>query len=744
MDSQPPDPVPTTRAPALTGEAGRLAVLALVGAWLLHPFMTGRLVGTGDALWYANMLADFVTQWRAGVFPVFVGQTEYAFNGAVYPLRVAPLYQHLAGLIDLLTGRSLGFFALQHATVLACGYAGLLASYLTLRRLAPARPWTAVAGATLYLSCPGVLGTIYTQDLYMTWMTVPFLPLAVYGIVRPCARDDVRSQLWLAAPLAALWHAHSPVALWMTLIAAGTQGLRLVFLHRHGPAWRRALLGAGVFVALAHYPFVSVASLNVPGAASAVTAGLTEQERITNVIREVFPAVLKPLSHAAGNLSDLQLGYSLWMAGLVILAVSFRRGTPLAIRALAGAGLLLVLLLLPVPGLTDWLWAHLPEPVKRITFYWPMHRFYLLLAALLTGAGALALAALQDRHRHGTSRSPESIEGARLASSALAGFQPFRHSVLPLVLLLACAWSLWEARQFVRAGKIRTATAEITARSQRPENLLLMNHAYGLLPALPAYFSNGVMDPRAEVRLLDQAGAPLPFPAAHAQPPQDRFIGVLDANPGVLKLTPSLRLEPGKRYELEFAFPDREIVGILQLAGATFFREYALPRSGQLRAFGSGPDNARTLPLWTTSTAPEEVTLRFIPQAPGARPADFADFARYRLRETPPRALPVEVTSLVPFRATVRAPEGGALLETPRMFLPGYTADAGGRTVEAGRSAQGLATVAVPEGCSEVTLSYRAPLSVRLSYWTALLTWPLLLMAGAVSAWRTRPGVSPN
>ena len=82
-------------------------LLAAVATWLLHPFATTLQIGAGDALWYANMLGDFVTQLRAGVFPIFVGQTDYAFNGAVYPLRVAPFYQHLAGILDLLTGRQL-------------------------------------------------------------------------------------------------------------------------------------------------------------------------------------------------------------------------------------------------------------------------------------------------------------------------------------------------------------------------------------------------------------------------------------------------------------------------------------------------------------------------------------------------------------------------------------------------------------------------------------------------------------
>jgi hypothetical protein len=111
--------------------------LVIGGLFLLHPFLTHQLLGAGDALWPVNILADFVTQVRAGHFPVFIGQTDYAFNGAVYPLRVAPYYQHFAAAIDAVTGQRLDFVELQHATVVLSGFGGLLAVYLTGTWLAP-------------------------------------------------------------------------------------------------------------------------------------------------------------------------------------------------------------------------------------------------------------------------------------------------------------------------------------------------------------------------------------------------------------------------------------------------------------------------------------------------------------------------------------------------------------------------------------------------------------------------------
>ncbi len=676
-------------------EVARLLLIAAVATWLLHPFATPRQIGAGDALWYANMLADFVTQLRAGVFPIFVGQTDYAFNGAVYPLRVAPYYQHLAGILDLLTGRQLGIFALQHLCVLVVGYAGIFSSYFALNSLAPGQRWSAAGLAILYLSCPGLLGTIYTQDLYMTWMTIPFVPWVVYGLARPFSEDSLKTQIILGAALAALWWAHAPIALWLTLIAVAAQGLRLVALHRTRVHVGRAFWGGVTFALLAHYPFVSLASLQT-GAAPA-TDILPRAHLIAEHIRDVFPGVLLPLSTHARALSDLQLGYAL---GLVLavaigLAVKTRRVPLLALTA-AGAGLLL--LILPVPG-NAWVWDHLPETLKRLTYYWPMQRFYLIIAALAAGAGISTLATCADLKMNAARR-------------------------LRVLLVIACAWSLWESRQYVAAGGERTASAEVTARNLRAENRPTMNHAYGLFPALPAYFSHGVMNPRAEVRVLDHATlAVLPATPSSTEPALTPLRGTVDANPGVVLLSPSLTLQPGRRYALEFVFAPKSYVGILQLSGRTFFREYALPQSGEALAFGSEAPNNPTLPLWTTADAPETITLRFIP-TDGAAPQTFAAFAAIRLREINDATATVNVTAQLPFRATVQATQP-AWLESPRMYQADYKATVDGRAATVKKSPQGLTMIELQPGAQTITLTYQAPMLLRVSYVTSLLLWLL-------------------
>lgn len=675
-------------------EAARLGVLAVVAAWLLHPFATGSRYGGGDALWYAHMLADYVAQIRAGVFPVFAGQTEFAFNGAVYPLRVAPLYQHLAGLLDLLTLHSLGVFALQHLTVIVCGTAGILASYLSLCWIAPGRRWAAVGFSVLYLSCPGVLATIYTQDLYMTWMTVALAPFATYGIVRTFRSDDLRSQLILGASQAALWWAHSPIAMWFAFVAAGSQVARLAGL-REGPGpFVRAVAGALVFLVLAQYPFVSVATLGAAGGHASVAAPLAHAELIAGNIRDVFPAVLLPLGVNPSGLAGLQLGYGLWgvLLAAAVIAVTGRR---LDLAVLLAAAVLLLFLLLPLRGVNAPLWASMPQAVLRITYYWPMQRFYLILAALLAPAGQIAWdTARLERHR----------------------------SVAAVLLAACCLWSLQQANAFMGLARAGTVDSAASARSLRPENTFLMNHAYGMFDGLPPHFSNGVVDPRSEARLI---------PAGPAQNGErwaasGLLTGTVDDNPGILDLAPPMHLDPGHRYRLGLVFAHAEVPGILQCVGRSMFREYRLPSSGERLSFGSAPPNTPDMDLWTTDSAGDDVSLRFIPDQPGPDPEALTEFGSFQLSELLPAQQGVEVESLMPFRARTRA-GSPAVLETPRVFIPGYDAWVDGQQVGVIRSPDFLVGVPVPSGEHTVAVAYSGPPRLRISYWAALLAWAATL-----------------
>jgi hypothetical protein len=678
----------------------RSPLLLLAGLALMIPYLTRGLVGAGDAHWYANVVADFIRQIRAGQYPVWVGQTDLAFLGGTFPLRVAPYLQHLTALIDLLTGRRLFPFTLLHLALAGSFVGGLFSCYFCLGYILPRRPWTAAALALLYATCPGVLGLGYAQDLYMSFTTLPFLPVVFLGIVRSFDRDDALSRELIAGGLAAAWLAHPPIALWCGIVTAATQGVRI---FRHGWTWRTLqldLMALGIFAALAGYTFVSVASLG-----PRIVDGSGWQSELFEVQR-AFPGNWLPLPRI-DTLENLQLGYGLAAVLIVLVAGRFRRRDPLAMALSACAGILFALIV-PIPLVTSGLWHLVPPAVMRLTKTWPMQRLLVILALCTVFGFALRL-------RHA---APPRLLAALLA--------------------VAVCWSGWQGYREAAFGFARSYTRAAAERVHRTENVVMSESDLGISPYRPRFFGNGVMNPTLESYFLDREGAHElrgsatdgvapgfgPGPKPTAPDLSGRFTGTLDVNPGVLNLLPLLTLEPGRHYVLLFQFLQPSTTGVLIIRGENLDREYVLPSGGGPWAFGSGPENSRIIPLWTSLDRPETVRLQFVATGAAARPLQYAAFARFELRPYELAQLPIQVESLLPYQASVRS-DRPAYLETPRLLIEGYQATVDGAPVPVDRSVDGLAIVPIPAGLHQVSLSYVAPLRVRVAYWFGLGAWVL-------------------
>lgn len=241
-------------------ELSRLLGVGLVALWIVHPYVTDRIVGGEDARWYASVFEDFLAQWRQGVFPVFVGQGENGFNGVVHLFRSAPAHLYLGGVLDALTWRSLGPVAVQHATVLVAALAAGFGTYFGLLMLVPGARWRAAVAACLYVLCPGVVATLICSDMFMTFMAVPLLPLMVIGNVRAARPDHPRYGL-LAVVLALAWYCHPPLALWGLLISAVAQAGVLAGTTEPGARVRAAIPAAMLFVGLTCFYFVSMSEV---------------------------------------------------------------------------------------------------------------------------------------------------------------------------------------------------------------------------------------------------------------------------------------------------------------------------------------------------------------------------------------------------------------------------------------------------------------------------------------------------
>ncbi len=357
------------------------------------------------------------------------------------------------------------------------------------------------------------------------------------------------------------------------------------------------------------------------------------------------------------------------------------------------------MLLVPIPGLNAGLWNVVPQFVRNATSNWAMNRLYLPLAcAVVFGVAAMiAGGALEPRRRR---------------------------EIFLSILTVGCAWSLVEAAQFHRTPYDPAPSADNTADIMRPENAVLTRFAYFIFPQPPDVFTHGTTDPAMEV-VLRSADTLTPlagnYEAAKASSHLVASGALVHPAPGTAnfdQIDKPFRIEPGRSYLLDFYFPQGgDTRGVIEIAGNTFHREYALPEFGGSKSFGAGGDHRSLVPVSTSASGPVDLRLRFFPEV--LRPTD--PIIRVRLLEYDPSTLPIRLESLVPYRVRVKSPRPG-WLETPRMHQVGYVAKADGRETALRRSPDGLAWIAVPAGESQVELVFKAPLGLRALFWVSLLS----------------------
>ncbi len=706
----------SVRAEDPRSENCRWIVLGAAGLFLLQGLARADRHGGGDSQWYGTMLGDMVAQIRAGVFPVWTGQSEYQFNGAIYPLRVAPAIHYMGGLLDTLTWHTLGVFALQNLLLTLIGIAALAFTYLSLRALLPQRRWLAAGLAVLFLACPGVLGIVYNSDLFMSWTTLPWVPLVWFATVRSF-RDggSWRTMVLLGASLGLCWWGHSPIALWMTLLAGFAQFARFLRQRPVGLGWMQAAAGGLAFAAIAAYPIGSVLFYPPEPAVDATAFQRATPQAIVQFLGAAFPGIVLPLSDLGRLLGDYQLGYSLW-AILLFCLWHFRELRRPEARILIGIAAVLLLLLAPIPGVDLALWRLVPSFIRNVTSNWAMNRLYLPLA----GATVYGLAA---------------------AASGEFLRAPARQRALTLLVGIGCAWSLVEASKFAKGSRINGRALGEGMSQMRAENAMATRFAYLIFPRIPAYFSDGVVDAQLENRLWSAGtgrllAANLASARAAAVPLGEEEFSAVPKPDDYLQTSAAFRLEPGRRYLLGLDVLDpARARGVLQIKGTTFFREYALPDYGGAESFGIGGRHSGLIPVWTSIPSGDDVWVRFFPYGTAGPAESLQPFARVTWMDYDPARLPVRISSWIPYRARVVSPEA-AWLETPRMYQRAYRATANGQETPVRKSSEGLVEVRVPAGTSEVTLAYRAPAGLSALFWISLGSIALVWGALGVGAVR--------
>jgi hypothetical protein len=707
-------------------EGLRWAALQALAAYVTKAYVHCVHVGAGDAYHYSLSMADFISQVRGGGFPAFIGQSVFAFNGGIHTIRTAPYFVHLGAAIDALTLRTLPAYAVANLAIVFSASLGVLGAYSAMRLYAPRRPTTACVLAGLFILSPAILAPLYEGDMIATFMTVTMVSWWVLGLAL-AADNPAAWRPWIlqSAALAAMWWAHPPIALWATALTIGGW---TVILARERARWscvERMTAAALLLLLLAGYEFVSVQALGLTPNPAPRSA---EAEAILANVRESWKASLLPVSGQGYLLGDIQLGYPLIAAMIAgIVAARSRKSAAVIVGCMAA----LIVLLVPIPGVTARLWSMVPHAELDVTNAWPMQRFYPLLAALAAFA-ALSAAPLTD-------------------SLGKRG-----KAVLALVAAACLAWSLSQAHTIIRTGEERSASEAASAQIFRPENVILTRVSYMFFGFYPGYFSHSRMDPLLETRLIDASTMEVIADGSttiSGRPPPGTFdVDLIQETNGSIQ--PEIPLMPGQTAVLRFDFMGREPQGTLQLIGRSLYRDYALPTSGAAKSFGSAPGNGRVIAIQNTNATADSIRLNYLPGSYADIAKDAPrQFARVTIEPADAARHVIELRSLVPFHASVTA-DRPAVLETPRVHIPGYRATVNGRPVAVLRTAEGLVGVPVEAGTNDVIVDYPGTRALRWAYGVSAGGWLLLCFCGfglpladPAGDWRRRlaaPGAFPR
>jgi len=416
--------------------------------------------------------------------------------------------------------------------------------------------------------------------------------------------------------------------------------------------------------------------------------------------------LLKPLNVPAGGLGLSQLGWGLDLAVLAG-AISMFGTRPLAAKVFFGGALVLVMSVVRVPLVSDFLVGYFPRNLVAMCGIPLTLRVMPVVAGFSAMAGVLWLATL--------SASSRLLRPAATALAALA------------------VWGCLQATRFVDAGHKITGTAAQSEDIMRPENVSLARYAYFLMH-LSSYYSNDVTDPRLETRLLDASGNVLHGPMQAARDLEARgarrirLVCSPIGSPRWFNIGPGFTLAPGEHVLLRFEFdPNRSYNGYLFFYAENVYREYHLPDSGLDKAFGVGGTRTSVLSVWNSGDQPEHYTMAMSREAGNDLNAEGGLFANLSISEYDPKALPIALKSLIPYRASVSTGSGG-WLETFILYLPGYRAWIDGSPVSVGKSSESLAEVFVPPGTHSVELRFVGTTRLWLAALVSAAGWIALCL----------------
>lgn len=686
----------------------RLTLLALITLLIFKPMLYSVDIGAVDAYVYHGIIADALEQYRHHIFPIYVGQSLFSFTGT--PMGRAPYLLLLTGLLNILTLGKLNSLQIQHATIIFSALGGTYMMYFTLLKIAPKHRWLAFAFAIFFITCPAILALIAKLDMYYSFITIPFLPVFMYALVRHYQKNDALSYILISSSLSLIWMAHPSIAFFCTAVCAIFLGLHLLFK----PKILLGIVYTGVFfIILSLWQFTTIFSLKMGEYVDMSNFNADKYaDDLISFYTSYFTDTLLPVNMQNSAPAYSQLGYSLWLALIIGVMVAISKRDKL-LKFFLPCAFFLIALISPVPYLSQYLWAHFPQAAVGLSSCWPMLRIYPILAALSCFIGVIAL---QDTYSKQTTKK-----------NKLPNWLP------TTLFILTVSWSCYQAAPFTKylAWYIPLKPAWLLPENTR--HRLEYTSGYHHKPML-----EGIYEPALHNRLLNADGKelehynnkkimeeiclsnPYSTPNTIVSDLKTSFPAQFNIQKGDV-LTPLMKLKilPNVKYMLCFDMLIANASGVFSVDGYNH---------ETISVFQGDTPAAQTLliPVFTTENMEKDLTITLIQSSlkDHLKSSDsFIKLNSFNVKQYDITQLPIQLHSLIPYRVTVQNPINFSYLETSREYVDGYVALVNGKEYQTRISPSGRVMVPLLPGKNEVELSYKGTFLIRAAFYISLFSW---------------------
>lgn len=695
-------------------EVLRLFVLIALTIYAYHPFFSASNIGGADARHYQYMLHDAIIQLENGFFPAYVGQSLFMPAGT--KIIIAPYYLLLGQLLNTLTFGALNTLLIQHLTIFVSAISAALIMYIAIRNVASLLRWQAVFLAFAYISSPGVMSLIFHLDMYFSFMSIPFIPMVFYGLMRIQQKDDAFAYVMTGAALALVWLSHAPIAMWISILSL-IFCLLLIALTRRNPSKFVAL--ALLFILLCLWQFLPIFSLGLaPSDVQVWSDSISKVDYTLAQLLLPLPDAFLPLSQGKNGLYFVQLGYPIWFVIALALITALRHSGTLLMRFMLVLIAIILLFLYPLPGIGRFLWSNSPAFILDITNIFPNQRLYVILAAAGCFVGALAL-------------------------QKFSGFKRYKiNNLITIALTGLFIWNAYQVDFFIKHGNaVRSANESINDPKDSwssPNNMQFVGFG---LDSVSMQILQGSYNAQLKSRLLDSQMNPisaydneqfvinrclastrttnevsssgkisLPFEATLKEP---------------IVIT-KLNLHPNIHYLL--------CVDMSTLHGDALFQ--LLDMQSREKASLEVPYTATGqfirrrigIPFYFTGENKEMTGLAFDFRV-WSREQPLVKLYNVGVTSYDPANLPIVIESYTPYRAKVVAEPAHKYMEVTKLFTPGYVARVNGEEspiIESKRK-----TIIVPlknSGLNKIELAYIGTPGIRASFYISAAAWCFVIV----------------